>query len=246
MVQTLDQALKKANSDNSSAGNISNSSTSATLATSTHNLPRAQSKTFAQEINRKYVPEIQPLCASEPIRCYLSSAPSLGGLAKSVSPKFATSWLTLQIAFYSQTLKSADQLTEADVQNLALVIIANYPRLTLSEIMLFFSRLSGGVYGKVGYGQVKPEDITSKIPEFLKQRDRELAFYELDKRRREAEAEAANRAARAVSHSEYRRIVSDLARVRFGGDLDKATAFIAANPDFDFRVWRAQNVQALQ
>lgn len=148
------------------------------------------------------------MCASEPLRCYLGTAPALGYISRVVGAKFAVTWLMSQIDYYSRTLKTADQLTEADTQHVAMAILANYPQLNLAEIMLFFSRLSGGIYGQVAYGQVRAENITAKIPDFLKHRAREL-----DKHYREEEAgrrqrDAVRSAQCAISYDEWQHIKS--------------------------------------
>ena len=127
------------------------------------------------------------MCASEPFRCYLGTAPALGYISRVVGAKFAVTWLMSQIDYYSRTLKTADQLTEADTQHVAMAILANYPQLNLAEIMLFFSRLSGGIYGQVAYGQVRAENITAKIPDFLKHRAHELDLYEKEKQQLDRE-----------------------------------------------------------
>ena len=111
-----------------------------------------------------------------------------------------------QIDYYSRTLKTADQMTENDMLHLALTILGNYPHLNLAEVMLFFSRLSGGIYGQVAYGQVRAENITAKIPEFLKHRARELDLYEREQQRLERAAEERRRAQFAITYDEWQHI----------------------------------------
>lgn len=130
-----------------------------------------------------------------------------------------------QIDYYSRTLKTADQLTEADTQHVAMAILANYPQLNLAEIMLFFSRLSGGIYGQVAYGQVRAENITAKIPDFLKHRARELGLYEREQQQREREAEQQRRAQCAISYDEWQHIKST-AIALCNGDKKAAEEYI--------------------
>ena len=130
-----------------------------------------------------------------------------------------------QIDYYSRTLNTADQLTEADTQHVAMAILANYPQLNLAEIMLFFSRLSGGIYGQVAYGQVRAENITAKIPDFLKHRARELDLYEREQQQREREAEQQQRAQFAVTYERWQRIKAD-ALTLCNGDKQAAEEYI--------------------
>lgn len=188
--------------------------------------------TFQQEViilrevvTHQFTPKIQPLCASEPLRCYLGTAPALGYISRVVGAKFAVTWLMSQIDYYSRTLKTADQLTEADTQHVAMAILANYPQLNLAEIMLFFSRLSGGIYGQVAYGQVRAENITAKIPDFLKHRDLELYLYEKEQQQLEREAELQRRAQFAISYEEWQHIKSTAVAL-CNGDKQAAEEYI--------------------
>jgi len=181
--------------------------------------------TLREVVTHQFTPKIQPLCASEPLRCYLGTAPALGKISRVVGAKFATSWLMSQIDYYSRTLKTADQMTENDMLHLALTILGNYPHLNLAEVMLFFSRLSGGIYGQVAYGQVRAENITAKIPEFLKHRARELDLYEREQQQHEREAELQRRAQFAISYEEWQHIKSTAVAL-CNGDKKAAEEYI--------------------
>ena len=181
--------------------------------------------TLREVVTHQFTPKIQPLCASEPLRCYLGTAPALGKISRIVGAKFATSWLMSQIDYYSRTLKTADQMTENDMLHLALTILGNYPHLNLAEVMLFFSRLSGGIYGQVAYGQVRAENITAKIPEFLKHRARELDLYERERQQLDREAELQRRAQCAISYDEWQHIKST-AIALCNGDKKAAEEYI--------------------
>lgn len=186
--------------------------------------PSTTLATFQQEVialrevvTHQYTPKIQPLCASEPLRCYLGTAPALGKISRVVGAKFAVTWLMSQIDYYSRTLNTADQMTENDMLHLALTILGNYPHLNLAEVMLFLSRLSGGIYGQVAYGQVRAENITAKIPEFLKHRARELDKHHREEAAAQQQREEARRAQFAITYEEWQHI--------------KATAIALCNGD---------------
>lgn len=106
-----------------------------------------------------------------------------------------------------------------------MAILANYPQLNLAEIMLFFSRLSGGIYGQVAYGQVRAENITAKIPDFLKHRARELDSHERERQQLGREAEHQRRAQCAISYDEWQHIKST-AIALCNGDKKAAEEYI--------------------
>ena len=130
-----------------------------------------------------------------------------------------------QIDYYSRTLKTADQMTENDMLHLALTILGNYPHLNLAEVMLFFSRLSGGIYGQVAYGQVRAENITAKIPEFLKHRARELDKHHREEAAAQRHREEARRAQFAISYDEWQHIKSTAVAL-CNGDKQAAEEYI--------------------
>lgn len=222
-VETISQVLTKTDAGRRNAPPTSNA---------VCKKPSTMLATFQQEVitlrevvTHQFTPKIQPLCASEPLRCYLGTAPALGKISRVVGAKFATSWLMSQIDYYSRTLKTADQMTENDMLHLALTILGNYPHLNLAEVMLFFSRLSGGIYGQVAYGQVRAENITAKIPEFLKHRARELDLYEREQQQHEREAELQRRAQFAISYEEWQHIKSTAVAL-CNGDKKAAEEYI--------------------
>ena len=222
-VETIAQVLTTTDAGRRSARQTSNAvcrKPSTTLATS-----QQEVISFREMVTQQYTPEIQPLCAYEPLKCYLGAAPALGKISRVIGAKFAVAWLMSQIDYYSRTLNTADQMTEDDTQHLALTILGNYPHLNLAEVMLFFSRLSGGIYGQVAYGQVRAENITAKIPEFLKHRARELDRHKREQQQLEREAEERRRAQYAISYDEWQRIKADVLAL-CNGDKQAAEEYI--------------------
>lgn len=160
----------------------------------------------------------------------MGSAPALARVGRECGDEFAVAWLCKQIHEYVKTLSTSDQLTATDIQNLALVIYAAYPSLNLAEVMLFFSRLAAGVYGIVGYNNVRGENITARIRQFLEDRRRELDRYEREREEMERAAEDEHRRKYAVSREAYKQMLATLAAERFGGDEDEAREYIATHP----------------
>lgn len=181
-------------------------------------------------ITEKYCSGIQPLFAAQPLSCYLGNAPTLKRVGRECGDEFVVAWLCKQLHEYVKTLSTADQLSAADIQNLALVIYSAYSSLNLAEVMLFFSRLAAGIYGIVGYNSVRGENITARIRQFLEDRRREIERYEMERERMERAAEDERRRKYAVSHQEFKRMLAAFAAERFGGDEDKAQEYIATHP----------------
>lgn len=148
--------------------------------------------------------------------------------------EFVVAWLCKQLHEYIKTLSTADQLSAADIQNLALVIYSAYSSLNLAEVMLFFSRLAAGIYGIVGYNNVRGENITARIRQFLEDRRRELDRYERQREEQQRRAEEEQRKLHAVDYGTYKSLLAKLAAERFAGDEDAARAYLAAHPrEFD-------------
>ena len=192
-------------------------------------LPAATAKA-REYITKKYPSFIQSLFAARPLQCYMGNAPTLARVGRECDDEFAVAWLCKQIHEYVKTLSTADQLSTADIKNLALVIYAAYPSLNLEEVMLFFSRLAAGIYGIVGYNSVRGENITARIRQFLEDRRREIERYERERERMERAAEEEHRRKYAVSRETYKQMLAKLAAERFGGDEDKAREYIATHP----------------
>ena len=166
-----------------------------------------------------------PLCALAPRRCYLGNAPTLALMGRQCGNEFAVSWISDKIATFSTTLSEADQLTATDIQNTAIVIYANYPWLNLAEIMLFFSRLAAGLYGQAAYGRVRAENITAKIPTFIKQRSAEIERYERQLRQQRQKQEYTRRQKYAVTYQHYQKIKAQAIK-HFNGDENKALQYL--------------------
>ena len=202
-------------------------------------LPTATAKA-REYITKKYPSFIQSLFAARPLQCYMGNAPTLARVGRECDDEFAVAWLCKQIHEYVKTLSTADQFTVPEIQNLALVIYSAYSSLNLEEVMLFFSRLTAGIYGIVGYSNARGENITARIRQFLEDRRREIERYEKERERMERAAEDERRRKHAISHQEYKRMLAAFAAERFGGDEDKAREYIATHPT-EFKKAKQQN-----
>lgn len=150
---------------------------------------------------------------------------------------FAVTWLSDQLSHFAKTLKTADDMDTEDAKQISLAIISNYSSLNLAEVMLFFSRLAGGIYGQVAFGTLRAENITSKIPIFAQQRAKELERYERAQETFERNREAETRQKHAITYQEYQRILAEQTAL-CQGDEEKAREIIAHSQPKDDTQWQ--------
>lgn len=134
---------------------------------------------------------VQQYCAAEPERCYFGNAPSLSEMKIAFNREFTAAWVARHLQSILATLGDKDNVPAEIIGLLSQDIIANYYWLTASEFMLFCSRVRVGRYGKLAYGQVSIDDITSKIPQFLAERDKEIQMYTRQRQAKENDREHA-------------------------------------------------------
>ena len=169
---------------------------------------------------------VQQHCAAEPERCYFGNAPSLSEMKIAFNREFTAAWIARHLQSILATLGDKDNVPAEVIGLLAQDILANYSWMTASEFMLFCSRVRVGRYGKLAYGQVSVDDITSKIPQFLEERDKEMTRYARQRAEKERDRELAEWQERSVSHEDGMRLINAAA----DGDAN-AQALLGDNPD---------------
>lgn len=174
-----------------------------------------------EEFLKKYNPDVVRRMAQQPNRCYTGTAPTLAKMVKEQGQETAVSWLVLQI---SQTLKAwgnQDEIPQQTLKMLAQGILSTYPRLNVAEFGLYLSRLIAGAYGRVVYGKMTPDQITGHLPDFLKQRAKEIEQLNRSSEREERLAERERWRKRAVTHDEANRLYAECLK-RCNGDENAA------------------------
>lgn len=139
-------------------------------------------------------------------RCFIGTAPSLLLVIDAYGENVCKGWLMLQLKEVNLAAGGNDpakKMTAMQMENAAETIMANYPALKVSELMLFFSQFKAGMYGRF-YGAADAMVITEAISKFMEYRQQELTRItrELDKARSEAEREA-RKQMRTMSLDEY-------------------------------------------
>ena len=148
-----------------------------------------------------YNPERQADFCTQPVRCVLGTAPTLGEVCAAFGKGAGAAWLVPQLSNLSEFCGCRDKFTRAQLKETARLIAGEYPWLRLTELMLFFHRFKLGHYGRF-YGAVDPLVITSALRDFLSYR---AALIERA-RQWQAEREWAEAKRRAVSYEEWKKL----------------------------------------
>ena len=116
---------------------------------------------------------------------FTCGSPTLNVVDAAYGNNAAVQWLMPQLYAVGEYAGVRDKMDEAQTLELARTIRAHYGYLTVTELMLFFSNLKAGRYGKF-YGAVDPLVITEAIASsFLAERERWLQKAESERRERE-------------------------------------------------------------
>lgn len=119
---------------------------------------------------QEFAPQRQHALARDPDRCMTDAdAPLLSVVEGVYGENAALGWLVGQI---EDLFKMTAVGVKADFNMLtstAEVILANYPDLRVTDIMLFFSRFKAGRYGKF-YGAADPLAVTEALARYSEER----------------------------------------------------------------------------
>ena len=101
----------------------------------------------AGQFLKLFTPDLQIATARNEARAYLGSAPSLEVIAEGYGWQTAIVWLCIQIENLNNFTGVREKMPVARQKDLAALILAEYPNLKASEILLFFHRLKCGATG---------------------------------------------------------------------------------------------------
>ena len=141
----------------------------------------------AEQFLKLFTPDLQIATARNEARAYLGSAPSLAVLAEGYGWQTVIVWLCIMIENLNNFTGVREKMPVARQRALATLILAEYPSLKASEILLFFHRLKCGRYGRF-YGMVDALFITSSLLQFSEQRRTDIIRYKEEQSRAEKSA----------------------------------------------------------
>lgn len=163
---------------------------------------------YGEEVDRLmtlFNPGRQAEYALRKERCYTGTAPRIGTMAEAYGANVAIAWLEIQIRDLSKYSGCKDKMTNVQVTETAMHILADWTHLKLTEFMLFFHYMKGGRYGHF-YGAVDGMRITEALTDFSRTRAIEIAAIEEAKARDAKEAEERRHRANSVSEEEWKEI----------------------------------------
>ncbi len=100
----------------------------------------------------------------------------------------AETWIECQIKEMSEYTGCKDKMSVQQTEDIAKIILAAYPFLKATEIMLFFWWFKAGRYGRF-YGAVDAMVITTALRQFLKDRRDNLARIENERQKTQRDTE---------------------------------------------------------
>jgi len=127
----------------------------------------------AQQFLATFTPALQTTAAREWRRAYTGTAPSIQVVAAGYGEPVAIVWVCIQLENINQFAGVKDKLPVKRQKELAALILAEYPLLKVSELLLFFHRLKCGRYGRF-YGAVDALFISSALLKFTDERRKEI------------------------------------------------------------------------
>ena len=156
----------------------------------------------AEQFLKLFTPDLQIATARNEARAYLGSAPSLEVMAEGYGWQTVIVWLCILIENLNNFTGVREKMQVARQRELAALILAEYPNLKASEILLFFHRLKCGRYGRF-YGMVDALFITSSLLQFTEQRRTDIIRYKEEQSRVEKSALPPTDTSKCITREEY-------------------------------------------
>lgn len=156
----------------------------------------------AEQFLKTFTPDLQIAAARNEARAYLGSAPSLEVMAEGYGWQTVIVWLCILIENLNNFTGVREKMPVARQRDLAALILAEYPLLKASEILLFFHRLKCGRYGRF-YGMVDALFITSSLLQFTEQQHTDIIRYKEEQSRFEKEVLAPADTGKCITREEY-------------------------------------------
>lgn len=156
----------------------------------------------AEQFLKLFTPDLQIAAARNEARAYLGSAPSLEVMAEGYGWQTVIVWLCILIENLNNFTGVREKMPVARQRDLAALILAEYPLLKASEILLFFHRLKCGRYGRF-YGMVDALFITSSLLQFTEQRRADIIRYKEEQSRLEKNVLPSVDTGKCITREEY-------------------------------------------
>ena len=145
-------------------------------------------------------PDLQVMTAHYTERAYFGTAPSLATVAEGYGEQLAIVWNCIQLENINLFAGVKEKLNVERQKELSRLILAEYPQLKVTELLLFFHRLKCGRYGRF-YGTVDALFIASALLSFMDERRAETSLYKAAAKKKESTPE--KKSGNGITYQEY-------------------------------------------
>lgn len=123
----------------------------------------------AHDFALAFNPSIQGRCAKDIERSLYGEAPTLRQLSATYTEEQNKMWLMTHLNNLNNFCGVKSKMEVEQMQEVAAIILIEYPYLKASEVLLFFYRFKAGYSGQL-YGSVDPLKITDALKDFIEWR----------------------------------------------------------------------------
>lgn len=153
----------------------------------------------ADKFLNTFNPDMQVMAARYTERAYFGTAPSLGTVCAGYGEQTAVVWLCIELENINMFAGVKEKMPVSRQKELSRLILAEYPYLRVTELLLFFHRLKCGRYGRF-YGMVDALFIASALVQFMDERRTETKRYEAARKKEEKPEE---KSSGGITYQEY-------------------------------------------
>ena len=135
----------------------------------------------AMDLAAAFAPQLQPVFARDPDRCMTDPAvPTLAVAVNAYGRGGVTGWLMGQMEDLNRLAGVREKSDARALEQAAGAILAGYPGLRLTDVMLFLMRFKAGHYGRF-YGTTDPLVLTTALPAYCEERAKALRRIEAER-----------------------------------------------------------------
>lgn len=138
--------------------------------------------------------------AAYPERCLTGSAPTLTDLRLAYPGAAHIQWTIAQLMAFQENVNIPNKMSTYQLEACAQAVCDSFAYLKTTELMLFFTRLAGGLYPVQWYGSVSPDKIIAALRDhFVPWRNKRLDEIHYEEQRQREQLEHSN----AITWEEY-------------------------------------------
>lgn len=169
-------------------------------------LPELRRKQYERFL-KEYSPDIQNVFAdASPEDLYnLKRNPRLKDLTGWFGRGPTLTWIELQLTRFNDFCGATEKMQGMQIEDLAHLLLANHPGMTIGQFANFFARMKSGCYSQF-YKSVDPMKIAASVKVYMTEQDREWNRIREREEQERREKEEAERRSRYITYEEYLRM----------------------------------------